>query len=1319
MRSPGSVDILSTRPSGKPQPHLGSNKLQPSPNKCRLQPLDDEYRRTHGASTKRAKVAQHNLRRQLAQDIHSQLNQHPHSSARKLSPLGKSIGTPEHGKTVRSFIINFLSDDFGELKRSIDLVKHGKDTGAPITDGVLQELSDLHPHVESLNLHGCAQVTDVGLWALARNCIDLKRLFLGGCDQITHIGLRSLSLRCSHLEELDLKDCARVTDLGLRVIAAGFFNLRRLCLEGCDKVTDGGVLQVAQCCPNLEKLSLKGCGKLSEFGDRALVEIGKGCSRLVELDLTNCTFVTDAGIRALARGCNALEVLRVSQCGLLTGAAVRALGKGCQRLSSLGCGALKLLRNEDIWWLAESLPKIKNLSLRSVVELKTYGIRGLCEYAKELQMLNLAECCYLDDDSLLVIANSLGQLKSINICHNNNYTRQGVKAMCHGCTRLVRVEAMHTPLTRKDMAYIAKDLPFVKPADDRVALMPVPGAYAMIKATEKMRIDTAAAVCIQKMFRGVKARGGARLIRLHARRRWVIPQFQSIFRGYITRKKLFLEKQMRDQTKAAHLLQRYYRGHKGRERARVARRIRDLRRNQNLAAIRIQSIYRGCLGRKAAKEARRLRALAALRAHEARRQEEAMAVHIQRTFRGRVGRKRFSAALFRAEHQREIERRRNQAATIIQSFWRMLVGMAALAELRAAKQLRMAREAAARKIQTFYRCTKARTVVEAIKITRQWQKEEESARKIQRCWRGCVGRQLAALVVSFEQLRRYEAGEATKIQGWWRALQGRKQFLSFKQIRALQARESKAAVAIQRVFRGHKGREEREVRGFLVRIHDVLQPLYERKDRLEQEQVSLGKDLEKKRTWLEEAEKRVSNMKVELVEISKHKAKYYDSSNITGALQRYQTKYLGQALRVQIETLEVEIDRCANKVLIELEANLRGVEKELREACREVDEKESTTTFDVRHKRAFRIRQRLQKREDSAAIIQRAYRSHRVQSALSLYGQFIGEYWDEENESFYYYNRKTRERYERKPWEYKVLHEAGDILLALGQASNDNGWIRELDETSGYYYYYHPLTEEYRWEEPKSAEHVENEEWLQENIEQLTARSTQTREANDWVEYETEDGQRYYYHQTTGESTWTKPDGFDNTWVQQQDKEQFEVARTDGSYWQELVDEKGNTYYCNMETGESCWEKPPDFEDTWLAENKEVFTARSIRLRDINSEWQELVDPETKYTYYWNAKTGEARWSLPPEETAVVGNEGLEQETPIEETAVSTAESFQEVEEDGKVNGQDGAPEEAQVEWTEHVDEASGEKYFYNNFTGESIWAADALFPSSTDTDND
>ncbi|XP_028995684.1 WW domain-binding protein 4 [Betta splendens] len=78
-----------------------------------------------------------------------------------------------------------------------------------------------------------------------------------------------------------------------------------------------------------------------------------------------------------------------------------------------------------------------------------------------------------------------------------------------------------------------------------------------------------------------------------------------------------------------------------------------------------------------------------------------------------------------------------------------------------------------------------------------------------------------------------------------------------------------------------------------------------------------------------------------------------------------------------------------------------------------------------------------------------------------------------------------------------------------------------------------------------------------------------------WVEGQADDGSTYYYNTITGESQWEKPPNFQGDSMTSVETVQAESSS--GCTWMEAVSPDGYTYYYNTKSGESSWEKPADF----------------------------------------------------------------------------------------------------------------------------------------------
>lgn len=167
---------------------------------------------------------------------------------------------------------------------------------------------------------------DAGIKFVPSFCSALKELSVSDCHQVTDFGLYELAKLGALLRYLSVAKCDQVSDAGLKVIARRCYKLRYLNVRGCEAVSDDAITVLARSCARLRALDIGKCD-VSDAGLRALAE---SCPNLKKLSLRNCDLVTDRGIQLIAYYCRGLQQLNIQDCQI-SADGYKAVKKYCKR----------------------------------------------------------------------------------------------------------------------------------------------------------------------------------------------------------------------------------------------------------------------------------------------------------------------------------------------------------------------------------------------------------------------------------------------------------------------------------------------------------------------------------------------------------------------------------------------------------------------------------------------------------------------------------------------------------------------------------------------------------------------------------------------------------------------------------------------------------------------------------------------------------------------------------------------------------------------------------------------------------------------------
>ncbi len=158
-------------------------------------------------------------------------------------------GTDDHGSTLVKITDNCLSSLQNHDLQSLELKHCMQFTGAGLNH--LKKAS-----LQSLKIERCKPFSDAGMAILPQ--FPLRNLRLAYCKAITSAGWTCLA-NLPHLKSLDLSGCDQLTDDDLLHLAK--LPLKHLRLHGCTKITPIGLNNLKGL--ELESLCLDGCSGIS------------------------------------------------------------------------------------------------------------------------------------------------------------------------------------------------------------------------------------------------------------------------------------------------------------------------------------------------------------------------------------------------------------------------------------------------------------------------------------------------------------------------------------------------------------------------------------------------------------------------------------------------------------------------------------------------------------------------------------------------------------------------------------------------------------------------------------------------------------------------------------------------------------------------------------------------------------------------------------------------------------------------------------------------------------------------------------------------
>lgn len=940
-----------------------------------------------------------------------------------------TITDNENMKSYHALLLTFLSETQSDhsLSTNINLQEFSRHSGHTITDKILQQIVIIQPYIEKLDLNHCEEVTDVGVWYVAKNCsMTLQQLNLIGCNKITENGIRSLSLTCSKITRLDFTDCNFITDEVLTCIAGGGWKLKTLILKRCKNISDTGISRIAKVCINLELLNLEDCSNVGELSKSSLRDIGNNCKLLRYLNLNRCKRVTDDWMKAIAHGCQQLEKLYIEKYDDISGNTIKELCNHSSNLSLLSLKRCKNICDEDMLYFHNSVcnTSLANLTLSGSKLLTDGGISALCRsLSKSLYSLNINECNLITDLSILMIANLCPNIYHLDVSKCPKLTNETLSIIGRKLQKLTVLKVDHNKnITIQFLLITMNQLRFVDIAQSWYGYQPKENAKELMKQHDEFILQTIHAIKIQSIIRRKKA---YQIYKNKYRLRYmtlIIPYIQAYIRGYLQRKRWKVLQYHIQLIKSIILIQACYRMFRMKKRYKEYKKKQKELLYSNKMIIKIQNKYRQYRSIKRIQKKRNI--YASIRLNEAKRyaRYEITAIFIQKHYRSYLARKTMNKLYIEKEIALQVQKKQIYCIEILQRLIRGYLG-----RLEARKRLKVIEEDTKQwycilNIQRVFRGYLGREIARKEAYHRYYMLKTSSAIVIQKHFRGYCGRLVANMIQALRNIKLERANAILTIQRITRGYFGRCHANILKEEVFYQQKINIAAIHIQKTFRGYFCRLMLFVDKMMSMNDHLITPLQEKLQIHENIAKELEERLNQSQKQFDLDEKELKQIRNELDYVLMTTNETSDSLRLNGILQRYPTYFLREKL-LEYYNLKVEIQDRLNDDIEKLTTNRNKNNGVIRAINRDLLPLTINKRKDIRIQKNKAIRDYLKLKVSSCIKIQASWRRYLV---LLGYCDPYRDYWiecyDEDRSDFpFYYNTYSKETIWYKPWAFKYF----------------------------------------------------------------------------------------------------------------------------------------------------------------------------------------------------------------------------------------------------------------------------------------------------------